>query len=265
MSTPLPTATPPVLEVTAASKTYRAASRTVAAFTDVSFSVAPGEVVVLLGASGCGKSSLLKAIAGLQPVDTGELRVLGRSLHAPAPEVGLVFQQPVLLPWLDVAANVAFSLNLRHAPDLDRATRTARVTTALADVGLSHARHARADQLSGGMAQRVSLARALVREPALLLLDEPLGALDAITRLEMQRLLLKVIAAHHASALLVTHDLDEALLLADRIFLMTPNPGRIVAEWTVTTPQPRFERTLELAPLRAEILAALSGTFTAAA
>ncbi|MET0263454.1 MAG: ABC transporter ATP-binding protein [Rariglobus sp.] len=259
------TAETPLLEVRNVSKTYGHRTRPVTAFTDVSFNVNAGETVVLLGASGCGKSSLLKAIAGLHSVDTGTLQIQSRPLNGPAPEVGLVFQQPVLLPWLDAAANVAFSLQLKHAPSLTRAIRDERVQRALADVGLSHAAHARPDQLSGGMAQRVALARALVREPRLLLLDEPFGALDAITRVEMQRLLLNVISSHHTAALLVTHDIDEALLLADRIFLMAPNPGRILAEWTVSTPRPRFDRTLELAPLRAEILGALSGTFATAA
>lgn len=174
--------------------------------------------------------------------------------------MGFVFQEPVLFPWLSVEANVALSLELRHSPPLTRTERLARVCAALADVGLGDLGAAATRQLSGGMAQRVALARALVREPALLLLDEPFGALDAITRMEMQRLLLKVVAARRAAVLLVTHDLDEALLLADRVLLMAPAPGRIIGEWSVTTPRPRFERSVELAPLRVELLGALSRT-----
>jgi len=177
---------------------------------------------------------------------------------------GFVFQEPVLLPWLDVAANVDFSLSLHHSPRLTLSERKERVASALDDVGLSKAGRARVHQLSGGMAQRVALARVLVRKPSLLLLDEPFGALDAITRTEMQRLLLQVVSTHRAAALLVTHDLDEALLLADRILLMGPNPGHIVAAWTIDAPHPRFERMKDLAPLRSELLAALSRTLAAA-
>ncbi|MGA2691406.1 MAG: ABC transporter ATP-binding protein [Opitutaceae bacterium] len=253
----------PVLSVVGASKTYPGRHRSVAAFASLSFDVGQSEIVVLLGSSGCGKSSLLKAVAGLQPLDAGEIRLRGQRLTGPDPAIGYVFQEPVLLPWLDVASNVAFSLNLRHSPELPRSTQLARVHGALADVGLSDSGAAATHQLSGGMAQRVALARALVREPALLLLDEPFGALDAILRMEMQRLLLKVVGAHRAAVLMVTHDLDEALLLADRILLMAPSPGRIIGEWSVTSPRPRFERSLELAPLRAEILGALSRTLAA--
>jgi NitT/TauT family transport system ATP-binding protein len=257
-----PVAAPPsaVLSVDRAGKTYRDKRRAVAAFADLSFDVLPSEVLVLLGASGCGKSSLLKAVAGLQPVDSGEIRVQGRPMRGPDPAVGFVFQEPVLLPWLDASANVGFGLNLKHAPTLSPAERRHRVERALDDVGLAGSGRARPHHLSGGMAQRVALARALVREPSLLLLDEPFGALDAITRLEMQRLLLQAVDSHRAAVLLVTHDIDEALHLADRILLMAPSPGRIIGEWRVRAPHPRFGRSIEMAPLRAEILAALART-----
>jgi NitT/TauT family transport system ATP-binding protein len=248
--------------VISASKTYSGRRHAVAAFSSLSFEVGPSEIVALLGASGCGKSSLLKAVAGLQPIDAGEVWLRGRRLTGPDPAIGYVFQEPVLFPWLDVEANVAFSLKLRHSPPLARLERLARVRAAMVDVGLGNSGAATTQQLSGGMAQRVALARALVREPALLLLDEPFGALDAITRMEMQRLLLRVVAAHSAAVLLVTHDLDEALLVADRILLMAPAPGRIIGEWAVGTTRPRFESSVELAPLRAELLGALSRTLS---
>jgi NitT/TauT family transport system ATP-binding protein len=186
------------------------------------------------------------------------VRALNQPVSAPIPEFGFVFQQPVLFPWLNVRQNVGFALALKSGPRLQKERRNQAIEEALADVGLSQASHARPRQLSGGMAQRVVLARALVREPDLLLLDEPFSALDAITRLEMQKLLLKVVETRNIATLLVTHDIDEALLLADRILLMSRNPGRFVQAWEVSKVKPRFDQATELTQLRLSILAALS-------
>jgi NitT/TauT family transport system ATP-binding protein len=150
------------------------------------FSLRQGEIAVVLGPSGCGKSSFLKTVAGLETPTRGSVRALNQTVLAPIPQFGFVFQQPVLFPWLDVRRNVGFALALKSGPQLQKERRNQAIDEALSDVGLSQASHARPRQLSGGMAQRVALARALVRQPDLLLLDEPFSALDAITRLEMQ-------------------------------------------------------------------------------
>jgi NitT/TauT family transport system ATP-binding protein len=247
-----------VLEVSGLTKVYRSRIRTITAFENIEFSLSQGEIVVVLGPSGCGKSSFLKTVAGLEPATGGSVRALNHLVSAPIPQFSFVFQQPVLFPWLNVRQNVKFALALKSGPQLSKERRNQAIDEALSDVGLSPASHARPRQLSGGMAQRVALARALVREPDLLLLDEPFSALDAITRLEMQKLLLKVVETRGVATLLVTHDIDEALLLADRILLMSRNPGRFVQAWQVSTVKPRFDRATELTQLRLSILSALS-------
>lgn len=227
-------------------------------FNDISFKVGQGEVVCLLGASGCGKSTLLRTLGGLQPAQKGAIFLEGKKVREARPEIGFVFQKAVLFPWQNVRKSIAFGLTLRKGPHYKHADLRRKVDAALEDVDLHDAGHLHAHQLSGGMAQRVSLARALAREPSLLLLDEPLGALDAITRLEMQKLILDVAARHRIAVVWVTHDIDEALLVADRIFLMDRRPGRIVGEWRVSSPKPRFDSLDSLLSLRMTILSALS-------
>jgi len=248
----------PVLEVSGLTKVYRGRIRTITAFENIAFSLHRGEIAIVLGPSGCGKSSFLKTVAGLEPATRGSVRAHNHTVSAPIPQFGFVFQQPVLFPWLNVRQNVGFALALKSGPRLDKERRNQAIDEILSDVGLSQAAHARPRQLSGGMAQRVALARALVREPDLLLLDEPFSALDAITRLEMQKLLLEIVETRGIATLLVTHDIDEALLLADRILLMSRNPGRFVQTWQVSQAKPRFNRATELTHLRLNILAALS-------
>lgn len=239
-------------------KIYRSRQRTAAAFEDLEFSLSQGEIVVVLGPSGCGKSSLLRCLGGLEPATKGNIRVGGRMVSAPIPQIGFVFQQPVLFPWLTVRRNIEFGLVLKNGPRPDKQDRSRAVEEVLSDVGLSQAQNARPRQLSGGMAQRIALARTLVRDPKVLLLDEPFSALDAITRLEMQKLLLRVVQGHRTATLLVTHDIDEALFLGDRIFLMSGNPGRFAKNWRLPQEKPRFHMAEELTELRLEILAALS-------
>lgn len=226
-------------------------------FEQVSLRVQKREIVCLLGGSGCGKSTLLRVLAGLAQPQHGSVSFLGTPLHAPHPRAALVFQQASLLPWLDVAGNAGFGLDFSRQPEIDKATKTKRVAQALEAVGLAGNEHAFPAQLSGGMAQRVALARALAREPELLFADEPFSALDAITRTEMQRLLVDVVHRWHTAVLLVTHDIDEAILVADRILLMGGKPGRIVHEWNVDIPHPREEHAAKLVQLRLEILTAL--------
>lgn len=194
--------------------------------------VGRGEIVSLVGPSGCGKSTLLRIVAGLDRAYRGTTLLDGHLLREPSPRVGVMFQEPRLLPWLRVVDNVRFA-KLGHADDKRRAE------SLLAEVGLRDALQHWPKQLSGGMAQRVALARALYTQPDLLLLDEPFSAVDALTRVRLQTLLLEVIAAHGAAALIVTHDLDEALFLSDRVCLMGAAPGRIVESFDVDVPRPR--------------------------
>jgi NitT/TauT family transport system ATP-binding protein len=245
----------PLLQVNNLAKSYQD-SRPV--FADIDFDVNAHEVVCLLGASGCGKSSLLKALAGLHPVDNGEILFNGKPLHKPDARIGLVFQDPCLLPWLTVQQNAAFPLTLQCEAKLNRAEIQARTETALQWVGLQNFADAYPDRLSGGMAQRAALARALVKNPDLLLMDEPFSALDAITRFNMQQLLLKLLAHRRNAVLLVTHDIDEALLLGDRILLMGGSPGQIVHEWRIAMPQPRAKHLHELIEIRMDILERLA-------
>ncbi|MBD3885363.1 ABC transporter ATP-binding protein [Phormidium tenue FACHB-886] len=248
----------PLLAVQHLQKRYQTRQGLLTAFDGINLQIQAGEVVCLLGASGCGKSSLLATIAGLQTADHGDIYLNGNSLHRSHPQVGVVFQDPCLLPWLTVAQNIAFGLTLKQVPSLSKLEVRSRVASAIAQVGLQGFERSYPHQLSGGMAQRVALARTLARRPYLLLLDEPFSALDAITRLDMQTLLLKIIAQQQTTVLMVTHDIDEALLLGDRVLLMARHPGRIEREWSVTQPKPRFQQAHALADIRFTILEALA-------
>ena len=228
-------------------------------FVDVALGIRSREIVCLLGGSGCGKSTLLRVLAGLLPPTRGAVRFLDAPLVQPDPRSALVFQQASLLPWLDVAGNVGFGLDFSRQPTINAAGHRARVEQAIEAVSLSGREHLYPAALSGGMAQRVALARALAREPALLFADEPFSALDAITRAEMQALLVDVVHRWHTAVLLVTHDIDEAILVADRILLMGGRPGRIVHEWQVRIPRPRQGNSPAVIELRMAILTALLG------
>jgi NitT/TauT family transport system ATP-binding protein len=252
------------LAVAGLTKIHSSRQRRVTAFESLELSLSQGEIVVIVGPSGCGKSSFLRCIAGLEPATQGTVRAGRQIVSGPISQIGFVFQQPVLLPWLTVRQNIEFGLMLKRGPRLEKAKRASVVDEVLSDVGLRSAEHARPRQLSGGMAQRVALARALVRHPEVLLLDEPFSALDAITRLEMQKLLLRLVQGRQMATLLVTHDIDEALFLGDRILLMNGNPGRFARDWQLSQTKPRFHQAQELAELRLEILAALSDIIDAA-
>lgn len=207
------------------------------ALADVSLSVASGEIVALVGASGSGKSTLLRLLAGLEAPSSGRALFHDAEIDGPRPEIGVIFQEPRLLPWLSVADNVGFGLAHLSATD-----RRRRINRALDRVGLAAYAKALPRELSGGMAQRVSIARALVGQPEVLLLDEPFSALDAFARTDLQDHLLDLWREDRPTLVLVTHDLDEALVLADRVVLLAGPPGRIFAERPVALARPR-ERT----------------------
>ncbi|GIV21142.1 MAG: ABC transporter ATP-binding protein [Armatimonadota bacterium] len=242
-----------LLQVNALRKEYRSHHSCLVAVQDATFSIRRGEVVCLLGPSGCGKSSLLLTVAGLQPADGGQILLNGQPLSQPHPQIGVVFQEPCLLPWRTVWANVALGLQLLPQP-LTKTAMAQRVHHALVLVGLEQFAHHYPHQLSGGMAQRVALARALVRQPLLLLMDEPFAALDAPTRQHLRCLLLQIVHQLGTAVLMVTHDIDEALFLADRVLLMGARPGRIEAEWRVALPHPRQYRDSQMLHLHATIL-----------
>lgn len=223
----------------------------------ISLSVAPGEIVAIVGGSGCGKSTLLRLLCGLERPSAGRVLLDAEAIAGPHPRIGIVFQEPRLLPWLDVARNVGFPL--AHLPPAERARR---VTAALAQVGLSAKAGAWPKALSGGQAQRVAIARALVAEPEVLLLDEPFSALDAFTRLDLQDHLLALWSARtpRPTLVLVTHDVEEAVALADRVLVMRPHPGRIAHEVAIALPRPRDRRSRGFEEAERAVLAALDET-----
>ncbi|UVE68172.1 ABC transporter ATP-binding protein [Burkholderia pyrrocinia] len=217
---------------------------------DVTLSVAAGEFVALLGPSGCGKSTLLRLVAGLDAARQGTIAQDGVPIEQPDPSRIVVFQDPTLYPWRRVRANVALGLEARGVARVAQH----RVDDALERVGLQEFSNVFPHQLSGGMAQRVALARALVNDPRLLILDEPLGKLDSLTRLTMQAELTALWQRDGFSALLVTHDVEEALFLAQRVIVFGPRPARIVAELHVDLPYPRHRGDPRLAELRHDAL-----------
>ncbi|MEN5031870.1 ABC transporter ATP-binding protein [Pseudomonas sp. Ps21-P2] len=219
----------------------------------VSLEVEPGEFVALLGPSGCGKSTLLRLVAGLEGADSGSITADGVAITGPDPTRVVVFQDPTLYPWRRVWDNVALGL---EAQGLLKTTK-GKVDEALAKVGLSQFARAYPRQLSGGMAQRVALARALVNEPRLLILDEPLGKLDSLTRIAMQQELIDLWQRQGYTALLVTHDVEEALLLANRVIVFSDRPAQIKAELIIDRAYPRHRDDPHLVDLRKQILGLL--------
>ncbi|HEX8885498.1 MAG TPA: ABC transporter ATP-binding protein [Noviherbaspirillum sp.] len=200
------------------------------ALRDINLTVAKGEFITLIGHSGCGKSTLLNLIAGLLKASGGALLCANREIAGPAPERAVVFQNHSLLPWLTCFENVYLAVERVFGASESRAQLKERTNAALAMVGLAHAAQKRPNEISGGMKQRVGIARALAMEPKVLLMDEPFGALDALTRAHLQDELLKIVARTSSTVVMVTHDVDEAVLLSDRIVMMTNGPAATIGE-----------------------------------
>lgn len=233
----------------------------VTALQGVDLMVAKNEFVSIVGSSGCGKSTLLSLISGLEDPTAGAIEVDGTPITGPGRDRGVVFQQATLMPWLTVQKNVEFAL--RGERDLSRGDRADRAREFLGLVGLEGFEGSYPAQLSGGMQQRVALARSLSYGPDMLLMDEPFGALDALTRRSMQELLLEVWERHRLTVLLVTHDIGEAVVTSDRVVVMSPRPGRVQRIVDVPISRPRTlasERTTEFQDLQDEILGLIHGT-----
>ena len=226
----------PLITVEDVAKIYRTRDGDVESLKPLSFDIAEGEFMAIVGPSGCGKSTLLKMIGGLLPVSRGRISVSGRDVRGPPDDVGFVFQSPVLLAWRTVLANVMLQIEMRRLPR-DRYLPKARALLGM--VGLQDFERKLPWQLSGGMQQRASICRALVHDPAVLLMDEPFGALDAMTRERMNLELQRIWAETRKTVLFITHSIPEAVFLADRVLVMTERPGSIAAIYDVPLPRPR--------------------------
>ncbi len=219
----------PFLTIENVSKTYTTSRGSYTALEDINLTIREGEFVCLVGHSGCGKSTLLNMVAGFLKPTTGEVRLQSKRITEPGPDRMMVFQNYALLPWKTAFENVYLAVKSAY-PDKSKAVKIAITQEHLEMVGLTEAANKRPHQLSGGMKQRVSIARALAIRPQVLILDEPFGALDAITRQELQEELLKIWQTHRTTVLMITHDIDEALFLADRIVMMTNGPAARIGE-----------------------------------
>ncbi|MBV7538197.1 ABC transporter ATP-binding protein [Duganella sp. sic0402] len=225
----------PFLRVQGLAKRYAASAPPV--FENVAFDIEQGEFVCVIGHSGCGKSTILNVLAGLETASEGHAFMNNREISGPGLERGVVFQGHALMPWLTVLENVLFAVQSRY-PAWSKAEMSGHARRFIAMVGLSHAENKKPSELSGGMKQRVGIARAFAIEPKMLLLDEPFGALDALTRGVIQDELLKICAATHQTVFMITHDVDEAILLSDKIMLMSNGPRARIAE-VVSNPLPK--------------------------
>ena len=241
----------PIVSFNHVGKTFDVDGFELEAIREFNLEIAEGEFVAIVGSSGCGKSTLLRLLVGLDTQFRGEIRVDGKAVIGVGGERGIVFQEHRLFPWLTVAQNIG--LGLVNEP-LSEAERNRRISDFIELVGLTDFTRAYPHQLSGGMAQRVAIARGLVASPRILLLDEPFGALDALTRQQMQDELLAIRARAKITTVLVTHDVEEAIFLADRVVVMEPRPGRIKQVVDIALPHPRQRSSFDFHQLREELL-----------
>jgi NitT/TauT family transport system ATP-binding protein len=238
------------IECVGVGKIYPGKNEPVEALRGIDFTCDAGDFVCLLGRSGCGKSTLLQMMAGLEAPTEGQIAVAGRELHGPSPEAAIVFQDHGLFPWMTVQKNVEFNMKARGTPAAER-KRIAAHFVAMTSLTGFEGRYPH--ELSGGMRQRVGIARALTTDPKALLMDEPFGALDAQTRGNLQDELLQIWEKQRTTVLFVTHSIDEALLLADRILVFSPRPGRIAADIRVDLPRPRAPQSEAFSALAREL------------
>ncbi|WP_439617916.1 ABC transporter ATP-binding protein [Shinella sp.] len=232
------------------SKTFHVDDRTVHALDNVSLAIEPGEFISIVGPSGCGKSTLLRFLAGLDLPDSGRILVDGEKIDRPSLKRGIVFQDHRLLPWFDVETNIAISLHSVAGPE---AEKRKRVQYLIDLVGLTGFEKALPHELSGGMSQRAAIARGLAPRPPLMLLDEPLGALDSLTRSHLQDELLAIWEREKSTVVMVTHDVEEAIYLSERVVVMEPRPGRIASIFGITSERPRHRDDPDFVAVRREI------------
>ncbi|WP_199304284.1 ABC transporter ATP-binding protein [Microcoleus sp. FACHB-1515] len=239
----------PKMEIRDLSKSFAASNQALLVLDSINLKLYPREFVCLVGTSGCGKSTLLNIAAGLVTPTSGQVLVDGQQVTGPGSDRGMVFQNYTLYPWLTVAQNIAFGLQLKQ---MSKAEQRDRVNYYLNVVGLTQFANAHPKQLSGGMKQRVAIARALANEPEVLLMDEPFGALDAQTKEQMQQFLLTLWEQTHTTVLMITHDVEEAIYLSQRIYVMSARPGRLKLELPIDLPIPR-DLEVKLSPEFVEI------------
>lgn len=236
---------PPLITVGEVSRTFSSGAKTVTALECIGFEVQAGNFVALVGPSGCGKSTLLKIISGLLPASSGTVTVHGKPVHSPLENVGMVFQAPVLLKWRTVLENILLPVEFAR---LDLPSHIDKARALIKLVGLGGFEEMYPHELSGGMQQRASLCRALVTDPQLLLMDEPFGALDAMTRDELDMELLRIWEERKKTVLFVTHSIQEAVFLSDVVFVMSARPGRLLEKITIELPRPRTLEIMSTAP-----------------
>jgi len=244
----------PIIEVRSVTKTFELQGNTIVALKDASLQIRKGEFITLIGASGCGKSTLLRIIAGFEKPTSGEALMWGTPIEGPTPQRGMVFQDYALFPWLSVRDNIGFGPISQGWPKAQIKETTDRF---IEMVGLTQFAAAYPHQLSGGMRQRVAIARVLANDAELVLMDEPFGALDALTRERLQEELLEIWRATNLTVVFVTHAVEEAIMLADRVVVMTPGPGRIDSDNKLTLPRPRDITSPEFNEIRRAMSAKL--------
>ena len=240
----------PQIQISNVSKIFSTGGQEVIALDDINLDVKPGEFICLLGPSGCGKSTLLNAVAGFSLPTTGSIVVNGKSVQAPGPDRGMVFQEYALFPWMTVEKNIAFGLEIKKQP---KTQIKEKVSALLEMLNLQDFRDRYPKDLSGGMRQRVAIARVLALDSPILLMDEPFGALDSLTRRNLQDELLRIWMEFKKTIIFVTHSIEESIYLADRIVVMTYRPGKIKKDVSVEIPRPRDPSSIEFNELKKEL------------